>query len=90
VFLIDDLIVASLKGTIWVIEQVYDQAQKELNDEGTVRKQLVALRLEYEMGEVDQEAYADREAELTARLREIRLARLAALRGDEDGTADPG
>jgi ribosomal protein L29 len=76
------LLLAPLKGVLWVVEQIHDQVLQELYSEDAVRRELVALRLQLEMGEIEAPAYAEAEGRLLARLREVRLQRLAELGGD--------
>jgi hypothetical protein len=57
----------------FVLEQVADLADKELNDEGTLREQLLLLQVQLEEGDIDEEDFAEREAEVLARMREIKL-----------------
>ncbi len=82
--LFDDLAMAPLWGVVKILRHVYEHAAKELTDEDTVRRQLVELRLQYEMDEVDEQTYTELEADLVARLREIRLAKLAELEDAPD------
>jgi Gas vesicle protein G len=76
-------ITAPVAGVRYCIEKVVEYAEHELNDDEPVREQLLELQVELEDGRVTEEEYAEREAVLLARLREIRerqkqLAREAA------------
>ena len=61
-----------LAGVKFVFRQLADLADQELNDEGALREQFLLLQVQLEDGDVDDAEYAEREAELLARLREIR------------------
>lgn len=87
-FLIDDLVAASLKGVMKVAKIIHEQVLQETQSEDYVRRQLVELRLAFEMEEVDAASYAEQEAGLLARLREIRLARLQRTGGGPDRVTD--
>jgi hypothetical protein len=61
-----------LAGMKFVFQQVADLADQELNDEGVLREQLVLLQVQLEEGDIEEDEFAEREAELLARLREIK------------------
>lgn len=52
--------------------QVDGVARRELTDDGRVKEDLLALQMQLEVGEVDEEEYLRREAEIMDRLRETR------------------
>ena len=66
-----------MAGMKFVFQQVADLADQELNDETTLREQLLLLQVQLEDGDVDDAEFAEREAELLARLREIKQRKLA-------------
>jgi Gas vesicle protein G len=70
-----------MAGMKFVFQQLADLADQELNDEGVVREQYLLLQVQLEEGEIDEDEYGVREAELLARLREI-TARKRAAAGD--------
>lgn len=70
------LLLAPLTGVLRVVEYIHDQVLQEYYSEDAVRRELVALRLRFEMGEIEAPGYAEAEGRLLARLREIRLAKL--------------
>jgi hypothetical protein len=57
------------------LEQVQETVRRELTDEEAVKEELLALQMELELGEILDEEYAEREAELMRRLREVRAWR---------------
>ena len=63
---------APVAGIRYCIEKAVEFAEHEMNDDEPVRQQLLELNLELEEGRVTEEEYAEREAVLFARLREIR------------------
>ena len=67
-----------LAGMKFVFQQVADLADQELNDEGVVREQLLLLQVQLEEGDIAEDEYAAREAELFGRLRDIKARRRAA------------
>jgi hypothetical protein len=76
-------ITAPAAGIKYCIDKVVEYAEYEANDEGLVREQLLELQIELEEGRVTEDEYAEREAVIFARMRELReqrtqLAREAA------------
>ena len=61
-----------IAGMKFVFQQIADLADRELNDEASLREQLLLLQLQLEEGDIDENDFAQREAELLARLREIK------------------
>src|SRR5215210_4384226 len=59
-------------GTRWTLDKVDRVVRDELTDDTPVKKDLMALQLQLEMGEIDDAEYTRREGELMQRLREVR------------------
>jgi len=74
-FLIDDILLAPLKGVIWVAEKIKEVAEQELYDEGRIKEKLMELQLKLELEEINEEEYKNQEKELLARLDAIRKAK---------------
>jgi hypothetical protein len=72
-------------GMKFIFQQVADLADAELNDEGVVREQLILLQVQLEEGDIEEDEFVEREAELMARMREIKARKqaLAASAADE-------
>jgi hypothetical protein len=73
---------APVRGVAWVAEQVVEEAERELYDEGNIRRQLLELELEYEDGKIDDQERREREDALLERLA-ISQARANELQEDE-------
>ena len=71
-FLIDDLLLAPLKGVIFIGKKINDVIEKEMSDEGAIKERLMALQLKFEMDEINEEEYDEREDELLKLLEKIR------------------
>jgi hypothetical protein len=54
------------------LEQVQDTVRGELTDDERIKEELLALQMELELGDIDDEEYIAREAELMRQLREVR------------------
>jgi hypothetical protein len=59
---------APLKATMWVAEQVSEQALRELYDEGRIRQELEELERLHEAGQISDEEYESSEEVLLDRL----------------------
>jgi gas vesicle protein GvpG len=64
---------APVRGTVWIAERIYEQAEAEYNDEGAIRAQLMEIERAREAGEIDEATAAEAE--------DILLERLIAARG---------
>lgn len=70
-FLLDDILLAPIKGIKWVGEKLREVADKELYDEDKIREELMTLQARLDMGEIREEEYAAREKDLLERINEI-------------------
>ena len=71
-FLIDDILLAPLKGVIWLGKKINEVAEKEVSDEGRIKEKLMELQLKFELDQISEEEYNRQEKELLARLDVIR------------------
>jgi hypothetical protein len=69
VFILDSLLIGGLR---FVLDKVAAVADAELNDESALREQLMAAQMRLDLGEMTPEEFESLEAEILARLREIR------------------
>ena len=76
-FLIDDILLAPVNGFKFILRQIQQLADRELNDESVIKEQLLELQVRLELEEISEEDYA--EAELFARLRAVKQRQLEAL-----------
>ena len=72
-FLIDDILLAPLKGVIFIGKKINEVIENEMSDEGAIKERLMALQLKFEMDEIDEEEYDRREDELLKMLEDIRV-----------------
>ncbi len=61
--------VAGIKWTLGKIAQVVDE---ELTDDTPIKQELMELQMQLELGDVDDDEYRRREADLMTRLRDVR------------------
>ena len=60
---------APLRGTVWVAEQIAEEAARQMDEGRTIRRQLAEVELRYERGELTVEELEEIEDELLERLR---------------------
>ena len=75
-FFIDDLLLSPVSGFKFILRQIQQIADKELNDDTVIKEQLLELQMRYELDEISEADFQAREAELFARLRVIRQRQL--------------
>jgi len=70
-FLLDDLLLAPIKGVVFIAKKIKEHAEGEfLNEEG-VRQELRELYLLLETGKISEEEFTDREEQLVDHLEAI-------------------
>ena len=78
-FLIDDILMLPVTGFQFILGQIQQLAEGELNDESVIKSQLLELQMRLELEEVSDEDYKEQEAELFARLRVIKQRQMEML-----------
>ncbi len=68
-FILDSLLIGGLR---FVLDKVAAAAEAELNDESSLRERLLEAQMRLELGEITDGEFAQTEADVLARLREIR------------------
>jgi hypothetical protein len=71
-FILDSLMISGLK---WVMNTVVTAAEAEMNDDTALREQLLDAEMRREMGEISDQEFEDLEADIVARIREIKERR---------------
>lgn len=59
-------------GIKWSLGKVQQVVEDEITDDAPVKQELMELQMQLELGDIDDDEYMRREAELMARLREVR------------------
>ena len=71
--LIDDLLLAPLRGVLWVVEKIHEAAQEELVGEAdAITEQLRQLYMLIERGQITEAEFDAQEHELLDRLDKVR------------------
>jgi hypothetical protein len=80
---------APVRGVVWVTEQIAEEMDRQLYDESNIRRELLALELDYEDGKIDEQERQAQEEALFERLA-VSQARADAFREEEaqDGAAE--
>lgn len=71
-FILDDILLAPIKFVKWMGEKVNEIAAGEMTDESKVQEELLGLQMLYEIEEISEEEYKERESKLMDRLEAIR------------------
>lgn len=71
-FILDSLMISGIR---WALETALTAAEAEMNDDSVLREQLLEAEMQRETGEISDQAFRDIEADLLARIREIRERR---------------
>jgi hypothetical protein len=69
VIILDTLLVGGIK---FVLRKIVDAVESQLNDDSVLHEELLAAQMRLELGEITEEEFAVVEADILARLREIR------------------
>jgi hypothetical protein len=72
VFILDSLLIGSLR---FVLDKVVAAAEAELQDDSSLRGQLLEAQMRVELGEISEAEFSAIESEVLARMREIKGAR---------------
>jgi hypothetical protein len=78
VIILDSLLVG---GISFVLDKIASAVDNELNDEDSLRAELLEAQMQAELGEISEEDLAALEGEILLRLREIRERRTGAAAG---------
>jgi hypothetical protein len=73
VLIVDRMLVGGIK---FVLRKIAEAVDAELNDDSRLREELLAAQMRLELGELTAEEFASFEADVLARLREIRERQL--------------
>jgi hypothetical protein len=71
-FLLDDILLAPIKGVKWISEKMRELAEKDLFDPDKIQEELMSMQAKLDMGEISEEEYKIKEKELLERLMKIK------------------
>jgi hypothetical protein len=61
---------APVRGTVWLAEQIREEAERQQDDGSALRRELADLEMEHDLGEIGDEEYRQREEMLVDALAE--------------------
>ncbi len=67
-FLLDDLLLAPVKGIMWLAEQVQNEANNQLFDAAAIKARLAEIQELYDSGMINETEFLKAEEKLMARL----------------------
>ncbi len=70
-----------VKGFVFLLEQIREMVDKELYDEDELRKKLLELEMEYELGSIGEEEYRQLRSKIAGRMRLMAEARHESKQG---------
>ncbi|MDT7945420.1 MAG: gas vesicle protein GvpG [Cyanobacteriota bacterium PSP.bin.10] len=62
------------QSLLWLAEQIQERAEAQLDSKENLQKELTALQIQLDLGEVDEETYARREEEILLALEALTQA----------------
>jgi hypothetical protein len=65
-------ITGPVAGIKWSLGKVQTVVEQELTDDTPIKQELMELQMQLELGDIDDDEYIAREADLMRRLREVR------------------
>ncbi|SRR6266566_1515760 len=68
-------ITGPVAGIKWTLGKVQQVVEEELTDDTPIKQELMELQMQLELRDIDDAEYTSREAELMARLRDVRAWR---------------
>jgi hypothetical protein len=81
--ILDSLLVGGIR---FVLDKIVTAVDEEMNDEKSLREELLAAQMRVELGEMEEAEFVELESAILARLREIRDAQ----RGESSGAVSLG
>ena len=72
-FFIDDILLAPIKGIVWIAEKVRDMALEELEDTPEkLQRELLDLQMVFETEQITEEEYQKKEKDILERLEALK------------------
>ena len=92
--LLSNLLLFPVKGPIagikWSLGKVQQVVEDEISDDTPIKNELMELQMQLELGDIDDEEYVRREADVMVRLREVRAWRERLGKGVSGGPVRVG
>ena len=69
---VDDVLLAPVTIPAWICKKIHDVGETEMTDTGAIHEELLELQMRFELDELTEEEYQQKEAELLERLEAMR------------------
>lgn len=66
-----NLLAAPVTGLTWIAEQVHDRVMEEFDQKSVLSQQLLALQMAFDLGQIEEEVFDEKEEVLLLALQEI-------------------
>ena len=66
-----NLLAAPVTGLTWIAEQVHDRVMEEFDQKSVLSQQLLALQMAFDLGQIDEAVFDEKEEVLLLALQEI-------------------
>ena len=70
-FIIDDILLAPIKGIVWIGKKIEEVAKRETSDKSKIQEQLLELQMRLELEEITESEYEKEETRLLKELNRI-------------------
>lgn len=77
-----------IDGVLWLGEQILERANVELDDQENLHKQLLALQLAFDIGEISEEEFEIQEEELLLKIQALEEACAETAEFEEEARDD--
>ena len=72
-FIIDDILLAPLKGVVYLAKKIHELAEEELEDTGDkLKRELLDLQMLFETDQISEEEYQKKEKNILERLEALK------------------
>jgi len=71
-FLLDDILLAPVKGIVWLGDKIAETIKAEEHDENRLKETLLELQMRLDLDQISEDEYRNQEAALLERLEAIR------------------
>ncbi len=63
-----------IEGVIWIGEQIQERVDSEIDDRDNLQKQLLSLQLAFDLGDISEEEFEEKEEELLIKIQALEEA----------------
>ncbi|MGL4378429.1 MAG: gas vesicle protein GvpG [Microcoleaceae cyanobacterium] len=64
-------ILGPIEGVIWIGEQIQERVDSEIDDRDNLQKQLLSLQLAFDLGDISEEEFEEKEEELLMKIQAL-------------------